>query len=248
SLAASQPTGQKAKDAAFWKETPMDGVVQEFQTKCAQRNDHASCLKFKVLNLLDEMFRRDSFKVSDAVALIRNSFNPEHQTTPSEDRSVDDEVLNEVGHFVQGHDLLVTLPGATLNLSPRHLDHDEVTISLKFSQEQGRASTVDEGRRSKLKKIFVPILVFLLLKVVTLVPLFIGALGLKAWNALQLSFFSFVISVALAIFQLCKKIAADASPPQVVAHGPWDSNPTQYSAARNLNSHTLAYRSHNQAE
>lgn len=64
SLAASQPTGQKAKDAAFWKETPMDGVVQEFQTKCAQRNDHASCLKFKVLNLLDEMFRRDSFKVS----------------------------------------------------------------------------------------------------------------------------------------------------------------------------------------
>lgn len=84
-------------------------------------------------------------QVSDAVALIRNSFNPEHQTTPSEDRSVDDEVLNEVGHFVQGHDLLVTLPGATINLSPRHLDHDEVTISLKFSQEQGRASTVDEG-------------------------------------------------------------------------------------------------------
>lgn len=64
SLAASQPTGQKTKDMAFWKETPMDGVVQEFEMKCAQRNDHTSCLKFKILNLLDEMLRKDSFKVS----------------------------------------------------------------------------------------------------------------------------------------------------------------------------------------
>jgi hypothetical protein len=103
------------------------------------------------------------------------------------------------------------------------------------------------ARKSKIKKIFIPILVFLLLKIVTLVPLFIGALGLKAWNALQLSFFSFVISVALAIFQLCKKIAADNSPPQVVAHGPWDSNPAQYSASRSSDSHTLAYRSYSQA-
>jgi hypothetical protein len=86
-------------------------------------------------------------------------------------------------------------------------------------------------------------LVFLLLKIITLVPLFIGALGLKAWNALQLSFFSFVISVALAIFQLCKKIAADA-PPQIVAHGHFDPSSAQYSAARSSDPHTLAYRSY----
>jgi ABC-type nickel/cobalt efflux system permease component RcnA len=70
------------------------------------------------------------------------------------------------------------------------------------------------ARKGKLKKIIIPILVFVLLKAMTLVPLAIGVLGLKAWNALQLSFFSFVISVALAVFQLCKKIAADASTPQ----------------------------------
>jgi len=82
----------------------------------------------------------------------------------------------------------------------------------------------------------------------TLVPLFIGALGLKAWNALQLSFFSFVISVALAIFQLCKKIAADASPPQLIAHGPWDASPAQYQAARGSDPHTLAYSSYIQGD
>jgi len=104
------------------------------------------------------------------------------------------------------------------------------------------------ARKSKLKRIFVPILVFLLLKIMTLVPLFIGALGLKAWNALQLSFFSFVISVALAIFQLCKKIAADASPPQLIAHGPWDASPAQYQAARGSDPHTLAYSSYIQGD
>jgi hypothetical protein len=63
SLVASHPTGQKTADKAFWKETPMDGVVQGFEMKCAQGNDHVSCLKLKVLKLLDEIFRKDSYKV-----------------------------------------------------------------------------------------------------------------------------------------------------------------------------------------
>lgn len=91
------------------------------------------------------------------------------------------------------------------------------------------------ARKSKLKKIFIPILVFILLKAITLVPLALGVLGLKAWNALQLSFFSFVVSIALAIFQLCKKIAADNAPPQISAHGPWESAAyNQYAAARSF--------------
>lgn len=49
-------------------------------------------------------------------------------------------------------------------------------------------------------------MVFVLLKAMTLIPLALGVLGLKAFNALQLSFFSFVASIALAIFQLCKKV------------------------------------------
>lgn len=90
------------------------------------------------------------------------------------------------------------------------------------------------GRKSKLKKIIIPILVFVLLKAMTLIPLAIGMLGLKAWNALQLGFFSFVISVSLAIFTLCKKIAADASTAQVAAHGPWDNYQAAHYVARSF--------------
>lgn len=78
------------------------------------------------------------------------------------------------------------------------------------------------ARKSKLKKIVIPIMVFVLLKAMTLIPLALGVLGLKAFNALQLSFFSFVASIALAIFQLCKKIATDNHHPQLAAHAPWE--------------------------
>lgn len=92
-----------------------------------------------------------------------------------------------------------------ITVSPRNLDNDELSLNVKFNKEGARS--VGEARKAKLKKIIVPILVFVLLKAMTLIPLAIGVLGLKAWNALQLSFFSFVVSVALAIFQLCKKVS-----------------------------------------
>ena len=65
----------------------------------------------------------------------------------------------------------------------------------------------------------------------TLIPLAIGELGLKAWNALQLSFISFLVSISLAIFQLCKKVAADSGS-QIAAHIPFETS--HYAAARNF--------------
>jgi hypothetical protein len=101
-------------------------------------------------------------------------------------------------------------------------------------------------KKHKLKKILIPIAVFLLLKALTLIPLFIGILGIKAWNALQLSFGSFVLSFALAIFQLCKKIAGDSVPHQpIVAHSAaWDS---QRSFDTAFDAQDLAYSAYTQS-
>lgn len=87
-----------------------------------------------------------------------------------------------------------------VTVSARNLDNDEIDFKVKFNNGP------IESRKSKLKKVAVPILTFVLLKVITLVPLGLGILGIKAFNALQLSFFSFVISVGLAVFQLCRKV------------------------------------------
>lgn len=52
-----------------------------------------------------------------------------------------------------------------------------------------------------------PIMVLILLKAITVIPMAIGILKIKALNALGLGFFSFIVSVGLAIFQLCKKVS-----------------------------------------
>lgn len=153
----------------------------------------------------------------------------EDSLTPREEESIvpdnDEDPVETVLAKTMGS---VELPGGA------HLQLDgEDGLTLRWPAQE-------EGRKSKLKKILIPVLVFVLLKAITLVPLFIGVLGVKAWNGLQLSFFSFVISVALAVFQLCKKIAADPPTPITLAAAPaaaWEPTPTHWARS----AHDLAY-------
>lgn len=57
-LAAAQPAKNE-----FWKGTSMDSMMDQTKSECARKNDEISCMKFKVLNLLDQIFRKDNFKV-----------------------------------------------------------------------------------------------------------------------------------------------------------------------------------------
>ncbi|XP_012287521.1 uncharacterized protein LOC105703602 [Orussus abietinus] len=218
-LAIAQPAKNE-----FWRGTSMDAMVDQTKVDCTQKNDEISCMKFKVLNLLDQIFRKDNFKVSETVEITRNSY-------PAEESSGRGEVsfLENIRSYLTTHDVTFKLPfSSSVKVSSRNLEDDELNFDVKFGE--GRA--VEEARKSKLKKVIIPILVFVLLKAMTLIPLAIGVLGLKAWNALQLSFFSFVVSVGLAIFQLCKKIAADSHAAPLAAHGPWEYQAAQY---RSLN-------------
>lgn len=141
-------------------------------------------------------------QISDAVEVTKNGAGNEVTG-----RSAGD-FFDSIENFIQSHDVSFQLPLADtkVTVSPRNLDQNELSLNVKFGSDASEGKSAGEARKAKLKKIIVPILVFVLLKAMTLIPLAIGVLGLKAWNALQLSFFSFVVSVALAIFQLCKKV------------------------------------------
>ncbi|XP_077287709.1 DUF1676 domain-containing protein Osi19 [Arctopsyche grandis] len=235
---------QPAKPA-FWKGTPMDGLVEEMRSGCSDGNDAIACMKFKVMSLLDTIFKKDSYQVSETVEVVRNNYNGNDLTG----RAASGDFIDTIQNYLQSHDVTFKLPigGTKVTVSPRNLDDEELNVNIQFADE-ARSNGV-EPRKSKLKKIIIPILVFVLLKAMTLVPLALGVLGLKAWNALQLSFFSFVVSVALAIFQLCKKIAADHSHPQISAHG-WEAA-SNYRARRSLdepqfNAQRMAYNAYAQ--
>ncbi|XP_043266918.1 uncharacterized protein [Venturia canescens] len=214
-LAVAQPAKPEV-----WKSASMDAMVDQSKVECAQKNDEVACMKFKVLNLLDQIFRKDNFKVSESVEVTRNT-----ETVDEASARSDASFLDTMQNYLVSHDVTFKLPlDSAVKVSARNIEDDQLTFDVKFGQ--GRA--VEEARKSKLKKVIIPILVFVLLKAMTLIPLAIGVLGLKAWNALQLSFFSFVVSVGLAIFQLCKKIAADSHSAPLAAHGPWEYQAAQY--------------------
>ncbi|XP_017770556.1 PREDICTED: uncharacterized protein LOC108558226 [Nicrophorus vespilloides] len=128
-------------------------------------------------------------------------------------------IEDTLAHYIQNQEINFDLPavGSAVSLSARNLDDDEVDVKVKLS-------TGAEARKSsKLKKIFAPILILVILKAITLIPLALGLLSLKTWNALQLAFVTFIISISLGVYELCKKIAADHVPPVITHSAPWRS-------------------------
>lgn len=57
---------------AFWKGTPLDNMVEEMRSNCADGSDAISCMKFKVLNFLDTIFKKDTYQVNFLFILMEN--------------------------------------------------------------------------------------------------------------------------------------------------------------------------------
>lgn len=58
-FAHANPAGK----SAFWKGTPMDGLVEEMRSICNEESDTLSCMKFKVMNFLDNILKKNTYKV-----------------------------------------------------------------------------------------------------------------------------------------------------------------------------------------
>ncbi|KAG5893950.1 hypothetical protein JTB14_009697 [Gonioctena quinquepunctata] len=206
-----------------------EGKSTEFE------DDPFGYLQDQFAAFFNSFLEKDNFQVSEDVEVKRN----DAEESEVSGRSGDYE--GRIEKYIKTHDVTFKVPVVgTVRLGARNLDSDELDFSLQFG-----GKGVEEGRKSKLKKIFIPILVFVLLKAITVVPLVLGILILKSWNALQLSIISFVISTGLAIFQLCKKIAENNAQAQVATHGPWEAPSASQHYARafgyDQNAQNLAY-------
>ncbi|XP_022917873.1 uncharacterized protein [Onthophagus taurus] len=209
-------------------------TIEEMRSMC-NNQDVISCIKYRAMSFMENMFQKDTYRISDHVTINRNTYRSNEIEARSS--SFDEKIEN----YMKSHDVTFDLPlvNSKITLEGRNLDEDELNLKLSFSNPNEV-----QARKSKLKKIFVPILVFILLKAMTIIPLVLGVLGLKAWNALQLSFFSFVVSVAMAVFQLCKKLASDhVAAPQISGHGAWDGYAARSMIVDNeeMNGQKMAY-------
>nr|XP_023027490.1 uncharacterized protein LOC111515497 [Leptinotarsa decemlineata] len=141
--------------------------------------------------------------------------NNENVIDPRSGKSIED-IIEE---YVKENEISFELPliGSKVTMEARNLDNDEISMKLDF----GSGSEVQaRKKKSKIKKAFIPILVFILIKAIILIPLALAILGFKTWNAIQLSFVSFVTAAALAIWKFCSKINHDHHP--AIVHNAWD--------------------------
>ncbi|XP_017967100.1 uncharacterized protein LOC108658932 isoform X2 [Drosophila navojoa] len=199
----------------------LQRLIAEEQSKCASGQDSMACIKERAMRFVDNVLSQDSFKLSN----LEVHTNGQKVAPVSEARaSTSDGFLDAIENYMSGHDVSLNLPlaDAKITVSARNLANDELSLNLRLNNDD--ASDIEaRGKKHRLRKLAMPILVLILLKAITVIPMAIGILKIKAFNALALGFFSFIVSVGLAIFQLCKKIAHDHHhTAHITAHGPWD--------------------------
>lgn len=232
--------------------TDMQSMINEENNKCESGEDSMACIKVRAMRFLDSVISKDNFKLAD-VEVRSNGFQP----TPSDSehaRSQESNFLDIIENYIRGHDAVVSLPIAgaetKITVSSRNLNTNEFNLNLKFDDDSDDV-VEGKGKKRRLRKIVMPIMVLILLKAMTIIPMAIGILKIKAFNALALGFFSFIVSVGLAIFQLCKKIAAEHHSAHITAHGPWDgrsvdASPLIYSSQPLLNNNQQQQQQQNQ--
>lgn len=127
---------------AFWKGTPVDGLVEEMRSMCNEENDSFSCMKLKVMNFLDTILKKDSYKLTDDVEVRHNGYAPINEQRSEKD------IVEKIEDYVQSHDVTVNVPavGAKITLSPKSLNEDEFNVSVKFAS----------GARSAVEGKFIP--------------------------------------------------------------------------------------------
>nr|XP_036674827.1 uncharacterized protein LOC108018335 isoform X1 [Drosophila suzukii] len=222
-----------AGQAAGGSTDQLQRLIAEEQSKCASGQDSMACIKERAMRFVDNVMSKDSYQISN----LEVRSNGQKTTPVSEARaSSADGFMDAVENYILGHDVSMDLPlaDAKVTVSARNLVNDQLSLNLQLNGDEGDEGTDVEargkkgnifkkGKKHRLRKLAMPILVLILLKAITVIPMAIGILKIKAFNALALGFFSFIVSVGLAIFQLCKKIAHDHHhTAHITAHGPWD--------------------------
>ncbi|KAH8343863.1 hypothetical protein KR084_000563 [Drosophila pseudotakahashii] len=222
-----------AGQAAGGSTDQLQRLIAEEQSKCASGQDSMACIKERAMRFVDNVMSKDSYQVSN----LEVRSNGQKTKPISEARaSSADGFMDAVENYILGHDVSMDLPlaDAKVTVSARNLVNNQLSLNLQLNGDDGDEGTDVEargkkgnifkkGKKHRLRKLAMPILVLILLKAITVIPMAIGILKIKAFNALALGFFSFIVSVGLAIFQLCKKIAHDHHhTAHITAHGPWD--------------------------
>lgn len=122
---------------AFWTGTPLDGAVEEMRSNCDSGLDSLACMKFQVASFLDGVFAQDSYKMFGDVEMRANGARSAQGGEAG--------LVEAIEQYVESHDVSINVPavGAKVTVSPKNIDADELSVSIKFAPE-GRSAVEGE--------------------------------------------------------------------------------------------------------
>lgn len=175
--------------------------------------DLSECFKSRALASLDEFFDKDSYVLTDNARVVRMPVAQlrqlgqepfEFSSTPRAEEPEWDQfvkfLLRKVERFVKSTAIEVQFPNEVTEggrYSPRFIDEIATEIDIIEDKNESTFS------RTKLKKLFVPLLIILKLfklKLLLFLPLILGLASFKK----LLGFLALVIPGLIGFFKLCK--------------------------------------------
>ncbi|XP_046667792.1 uncharacterized protein LOC124359247 [Homalodisca vitripennis] len=189
-----------------------DPYLSRANAACLE-GDLSECFKSRALTSLDDFFTKDAYQLSEHTrvvrmpgtqlrALQRESF--EYSTEPRADDSEWDQfvkfIMRKVERFIKSTAIEVSVPRDVLaeeRYAPRFIDEISQEINILENKSDNILS------RTKLKKLFIPMLIILKLfklKLLLFLPLILGLASFKK----LLGFLAIVVPGLIGFFKLCK--------------------------------------------
>ncbi|XP_035723471.1 uncharacterized protein LOC118442227 [Vespa mandarinia] len=214
---AYKPSSTSFLTAAYGAPTTQE-VIQspsileealDIYASCSGESDLSVCLKLKALRFVDRVARAADINVIDGFRIVQTeeaksnsrtdnarSFNDIESSLPSEveakEAAIDQAIVDRAARFLSTH-----------------------TVELSLPEEFSRSLDEARGKKKKIVKSLLPILLLVKAKAAILIPLALGALALLAFKALVIGKIALIIS---AIIGLQKLLASKNQSYEVVAH------------------------------
>ncbi|XP_058060074.1 uncharacterized protein LOC131210800 [Anopheles bellator] len=215
-----------------------DGILTtalKFVRDCGEKSI-VLCAKERALNL----DWNQNFQIVDGIT-VKQSENAE---AVPKGRS-----LNEVSLPADPEAREAEIDGLLVDRAARFLETHTLEFKVPKDSIEDMQRSLDEarGKKKKVKKLLLPLLLLLKLKAAALLPLALGALALIAFKALIVGKIALILSAIIALKKLFDKKGDQSY--EVVAH-PHYSHSTSYDDhhgyARSLDAQNLAYAAHAQ--
>ncbi|XP_030034244.2 uncharacterized protein LOC115450381 [Manduca sexta] len=193
----SMPTAEQDADPG------MMGSVLGAVKECAER-DVSLCLKEKALKYLDTLRSKREITVVDGVTLdskgsprSARALEPLSEEPQAREAQVESRLVDSVADFLENYVVQFKLPSSAVE-------------GMRRSLEEAR------GKKKKIKQLL-PLLAIAKLKIMALIPLFLGIIAFAAAKAVILAKISLLVAGIIALKKLLASKHTETSY-EVVAH------------------------------